>query len=677
MPTSPLKLPNNFNPKTHMIARPEGDKIYHAPRAAFELAYNLLSNGHPEDINQAEKTLEAALKGQETRPGDPHLGNFLWEAEDEAVEDLNAVQFCLFQLIPIMIQFGNLLSSDIQQKCNTSIRLGLEEIARINVHPRYTNIVIKDITNTILGGEYLQDETYKKRGYDKFHRWMAYTDQSGCPYEFNSPGYAGVALRVLNRLIELTQSETIHVRAEIMRSRIGLSAALHIHPATGRWAGPFSRAYRGTAVCDGVREIHTLRDWLTIGLLPRWIGNALANRPDKMNLTETADAKNNIVIATHHSPTFALGVSTQELTSQANRFIAGQSNCFIAQHTTSDENTGVIYSRYVLNEHWLGDFRPTPARSNKNLLFEEGQFHGVLHTNRALCLYAPRTLGAWETCHSAKAVIAWHRKEHVSGVWLNEAPVTTYPTLIPQNSTIVVQSGQTLTAIRPLSNTDLGRNAPVHLIERDGHLCLEIYNYKGPDKTFWEQAHPGSFYQGQPQCGFYAELAETTDWNTPLAFAQAVASGTLTDNDPPRITYDEGVERNWSIEYTRDQETVGIEVDLMTWQLKRRWTHTGNLGTPMLDSPVAKQSRDGHIEIDGVTLTTGKAPAWLFTSPGTNTYVAAYHGPYPAPLTFTVPNGQVEISALTSGLIIWQNGNVTINALDMSSEPKITGGTRV
>ncbi|MFT5367823.1 MAG: hypothetical protein ACI8V2_002784 [Candidatus Latescibacterota bacterium] len=676
MPLSPLKLPNNFNPETHMIARPEGDKIYHAPRAAFELAYNLLTNGHTHDITQAEKTLEAALAGQETREGDPHLGNFLWEAEDEAVEDLNAVQFCLFQLIPIMIQYGNALSPDIQNKCQKGIRLGLEEIARIDVHPRYTNIVIKDITNTILGGEYLQDQTFKQRGYDKFHHWMAYTDRSGCPYEFNSPTYAGVALRVLKRLTELTQNETIRVRAEIMRSRIGLSSALHIHPATGRWAGPFSRAYRPTAACDVVSEIHTVSDWLAAGILPRWISNALANRPEKMNVVETADADNTIVLSTHHSPSFALGTATQELTSQANRFIAGQSNCFIVQHTTNDDHTGVIYSRYVLNEHWLGDFRSTPARSNMGLLFEEGQFHGVQQDNRAICLYAPRTLGAWETNHSAKAVIAWHRKEHVSGVWLNGKSIHTYPTPIPPNSTVVVQSGKTLTAIRPLANTDLGRNAPVHLIERDGHLCLEIYNFKGSDKTFWEQAHPGSFYQGQPQCGFYAEVAETSDWPNPTDFANAVASGTLTDEADPRVTYDEGVERHWSVAYTRDQKTVGIEIELMEWQLKRRWTHEGDLGTPMLDSPIAKQSRTGHIEIGDATLTCGQHPAWLFTCPDTNTYVAAYHGPNAAPLTLTLPSGKVEISSLTSGLIIWKNGEVTIDALDILGDAKITGGER-
>lgn len=677
MASNPFKLPGNFNPETQMIARQEGDKVFHAPRAAFELAYNLLVNAHPADIAQAEKTLEAALQYQETRESNPHRGNFLWEAEDEAVEDLNAVEFCLFQIIPILIEFDHHLSPKIQEQCKQAVRLGLEEIARIDVHPRYTNIVIKDITNTILGGEYLNDKTYKKRGYDKFHRWMAYTDRSGCPYEFNSPNYAGVALRVLNRLITLVENKTIRTRAEIMRCRIGLSAALHIHPATGRWAGPFSRAYRPTVFCDGTPELHTIHDWLTTGILPRWIADALANRPRHMPLIETADAENEIVITTHHSPSFAMGVSTQELTSQANRFIAGQSNCFIVHHTTDKNKTGVIFSRYVLNERWLGDFRPTPARSNMGLLFEEGQFHGVQHNNRAICLYAPRSLGAWETCHSAKAVITWLNAEHVSQVLLNGTEVTTYPTSIPPNSTIVVQSGHTLAAIRPLDNTDLGQNAPVQLIQRDGHLCLEIYNYKGPEKTFWEQAHPGSFYQGQPQCGFYAEVVDASDWDTPLAFAQVVASGELTDQADPRVTYDEGVERNWTVSYTRDNETVGIDVELMHWRLKRRWTHEGTMNTPMLTSPIVQQSRTGHIAIQDATLKCGQSPAWLFASSGTNTYVAAYHGPESSSLSLTLPEGKVEIESLTSGLIIWQKGQVTINATDMSTEPVITNGTRI
>ena len=61
----------------------------------------------------------------------------------------------------------------------------------------------------------------------------------------------------------------------------------------------------------------------------------------------------------------------------------------------------------------------------------------------------------------------------------------------------------------------LGVDAPVRLIERLGNLLFEMYNYDGPEKTFWEQALPGSFFQGLPQCGFYIELADRSGADRP------------------------------------------------------------------------------------------------------------------------------------------------------------------
>ena len=93
----PIELPPGFNPETGMIAREVDGKQYHAPIPAVVLAYNLLESGTPEDLTQAERTLRAVISCQETRSGDPHLGNFLWEREDEAVEDLNAAMTDAFR----------------------------------------------------------------------------------------------------------------------------------------------------------------------------------------------------------------------------------------------------------------------------------------------------------------------------------------------------------------------------------------------------------------------------------------------------------------------------------------------------------------------------------------------------------------------------------------------------
>ena len=72
--------------------------------------------------------------------------------EDEVVEDLNAVQFVLFYCIPVLCKASDALPSDLVAAMRRTVALGLEEIAHIDVALAYTNIVLKDITNSCLGG---------------------------------------------------------------------------------------------------------------------------------------------------------------------------------------------------------------------------------------------------------------------------------------------------------------------------------------------------------------------------------------------------------------------------------------------------------------------------------------------------------------------------------------------
>ena len=153
-----------------------------------------------------------------------------------------------------------------------------------------------------------------------------------------------------------------------------------------------------------------------------------------------------------------------------------------------------------------------------------------------------------------------------------------------------------------------------------------------------------------------------------------MAKGTLTDEAEAPFTYAGEGERLWTVSYERDGEMVGIEVDLMASQLKRRWTQDGDLGWPMLDSPIAQETRSGHIELRGALLTCGEAAGWLFSSPGTGRYVAAYHGLQPAPLTLTVPGGQVVLDGIEAGVMIWDRGTVTVNAVALQGTPEVAGG---
>ncbi|MDA0708585.1 MAG: hypothetical protein O3B73_00075 [bacterium] len=71
-----LALPENFDTAVTMTFQQKGDVRWHPTRDAASFADKLLSNGAPEDIALAEKVLNAFMACQETRPGDPHFGNF-------------------------------------------------------------------------------------------------------------------------------------------------------------------------------------------------------------------------------------------------------------------------------------------------------------------------------------------------------------------------------------------------------------------------------------------------------------------------------------------------------------------------------------------------------------------------------------------------------------------------
>jgi hypothetical protein len=152
-----------------------------------------------------------------------------------------------------------------------------------------------------------------------------------------------------------------------------------------------------------------------------------------------------------------------------------------------------------------------------------------------------------------------------------------------------------------------------------------------------------------------------------------VASGKLTDNTQAPFTYSGAGERLWTVEYSRDGKTIGIEADLMKWTLKRRWNEQGEIGWPMLESPVARETRTGHVTVGDAQLQCGKEAGWLFGSTDTNRWVAGYDGLMPAPLTLAVPGGEVEIGAIQVGTVVWDNGKVTVDAVGIDGPPRVTG----
>jgi len=654
-----LSAPNGLDPEANMIVNNSG---LHSVRDTIYHAVGLVSRGGPENLALAEKMIDAVIQCQERRPDAANYGNFLWYKENGAVEDLNGVSFTLGAMIPMMIRHGDRLDKELRQRIFSSIRLGLEATKRLDVALGYTNIALFDIENTCLGGQLLQDERIIARGKQKFIEWMTLTDQFGIPFEYNSPTYTGVAIGSLSSLANNSKDPEIRIRARTALARIALSVALHVHPSTGLWAGPHSRAYSGGLAS---RLDNSVRNWVNGGSFPAWAIDAMLHRPERMQVAETAHTDFNMSITTYHSPSFALGVSTSE-------GLGGQGNSLIAQFRRKNPNEpGVLYSRYLTNDKWIGTFFHATDRTITSDLMQEGKFFGVQQGPRAIGLYTPRRL---QYTTSAKATLICRDRKAVDEILINANRINVLPAKVSPDDTVVICSGDVMVAIRPLKCTDLGHQSPIQLVQLGDDLVLEMYNYKGPKKVFWELQWPGGFFKGVPQSGFYIEMAERSDYPSAAEFSRIVAGGKLTDVTEKPFTYVGQGDRLWTVEYSRDDKTLGIEADLIKWELKRRWNEKGPIGWPMLESPVARQTLTGQVSVGNATLQCGKEAGWLFGSPKTKRWAAGYHGLTAAPLTLTVPGGKVEIEAITVGTVFWDNGKVTIDALGLQGKPRIKGG---
>jgi hypothetical protein len=649
----PLTLPENFNPETYMLVKTTEYGTFHESRQAARLAGQLVANGAEQDLALAEKVLEATLKCQELDERDPHYGNFYWMREDDIVEDLNAVEFVLEHLIPMMIRHSDRLPPELRQRVREAIRLGLAEIERLDVLVAYTNITALDILNSCLGGELLADTALAGRGYRKLREWIAFTNRSGHPLEFNSPTYIAVTIRALKQLVDLVQAEDTRLRARALVARLALSVALHLHTGTGRWAGPHSRAYHPSVVCETPPEIEMMRGWLDDGAVPAWIADVLEHRPAMFQVTETAEQSQQIGLTTYHSESFALGVASRTLHAQANA-------CLLHYRRPQAGRPGVMYTRYIVDDKWFGDSYHATDRTKTRNLLDEGEFYGVQHGGKAICLYAPTN---FREGTAAKAVVIWTQQEHIAEIWLDGQRIEQLPARIPPETVLVIASGEVYIAVRPLTVTPLGRETPLQLLERDGDLVFEMVNYRGPYKRFWELRWPGAFYQGRPFCAFYLEVAERESYQDGNAFAQAVAGGIFSQALDAPFTYPAEGERSYTVSYQRGSTELGISIELMQWQLLRRWTEASDPGWEMLASPMAVQNSTGRVEVGEAILTCANEPAWLYANPDTGRWVAGYLGLNPTTLRLTTPQGAVTVDSMGMGTVVWDNGEVKVEAM--------------
>ncbi len=652
---TPRALPADFDPVWNMLKHETEYGVFHETRKSCRYACELVRHGGPADLTVAAAVLEAVLQCQATHPTDVHQGNFRWMAEDDHIEDLNAVVFCLEHLIPMMLKYGDRLPLPLQDKIMQAIQLGLQEVRRLDVWVGYTNITALALLALCAGGDLLDDACLRRQGQAKLHSWIAFTSRNGHVLEFNSPTYAAVTIRALAQLRDTVQCSDTALLAEIMLSRLGLSFALHLHKATGRLAGPHARAYQPSIAGDAAPEVQQFRQWVANGVLPAWLARWHDQLPSTYMVREGILSALDCEMTTCLTPDFALGSTSRSLHPQGNHVMA---------HSGSQEEecAGVFYTRYILDDKWLGDFYHATDRSNTRNLLDEGEFLSAQHHGALLGCYAPR-MGK-SMFRSAKTSFIWTRSALVRHVAVNGVRVDRYPFAAPPDSRIIVATDSVYYVLQPLHVSSLLAAPTLVLDQRQEDLVCDIYHYKAENpKRFWELKWPGAFYKGRPVCLFYLELVDRSivssrqDLKTYLTQVhldcQIAPAYTRTDPSETRL-----------LQATAEGPagSLALAIDVMDFIAVPPEHSRQGMETVRLESPVAVQ-RQKSFDLDGTYVTVSQGNVTFCQTPDKKEWHLIQTDPAECRLEVAMRNEVHALQLPGLALVHGRAGHVTVRTL--------------
>lgn len=651
--------------------------------ARLPLAHALLRQGDPDSVAQAAEFVAAVIDAQETAPEHPHRGNWPMNQVDAEVTDLNAIQFVLKSLVPLLAQHGHQLPPDLQARCRASLRLALEEEERLDVAPTYTNIHLMALLALVVGGEWLGDEHFIRLGRERWAHWVRFTVQSGAPNEYNSPTYGGIDLFSLAPLYDLVRDPAIRLQSRLLYERVWLHAALHLHRPTRQIAGPHSRCYWKPMVTgqERLKEIlwretgwpwllepgpyggdpaSTLPVTLELALSENWLPDFVApwleNQAQALpcEIRETANRDEGFDLTTYLTPSYALGTASRTYRTGTDCFyIDHMANHLLLHYACPDRpgGWGMMYTRYVVNDRHWGAISAAPDRPKTSNFYEQGHFAGVQLRNKAIGLHA--LLPEPEQVFSLKTIVAFQSGQELEQVWLNDRPVR-FDDLPPVEAGdwLIVADGAVYAGVQPLRQSCLGRQeqAPI-LLERGpaGELWLAIYNYRGPAKRFWDYASlAGPFYRGNLRAGFVVEVAERSEYPSAAAFLDHLRRASVED------AVDETHVR--TVVYRSGGDELLLRYDLWHTEPKERRLNGALYLPPNLSSPLAAQGASGRLSAGSATLLTNPQQVWLIAQeldPARRAWIVANPEDQPTPLRLETPLGVVAAAAFGLGRLAW------------------------
>ena len=188
------------------------------------------------------RLFELLNRMQDRNPQSKTYGNLRWRWADAAVDDNNAVEFCMHDAILLWKRHHDWIPAQSREQLRLLMQFGLEGVLRHRVPTTYTNIALTRAANLILLGEIFKRDDLTKEGHRQLDDFVTWTAAHGI-HEFVSPTYYAIDINALTLLATQSQNDHVRLQAGALLKLLWTDIALNWFPASERLGGANSRTY--------------------------------------------------------------------------------------------------------------------------------------------------------------------------------------------------------------------------------------------------------------------------------------------------------------------------------------------------------------------------------------------------------------------------------------------------
>ncbi|TLS52582.1 hypothetical protein FE782_08070 [Paenibacillus antri] len=479
----------------------------------------------------------------------------------------------------LLLKYADRLTDAAAAKLRKYVLVSLDGAAEQRIRfPMYNDNFAALATFTLLtAGETFNKPDAFAAGETKLMQLIDVFRRRGTLMEFGSPTYTPITTHVLAEIVNHVKDERIRELALQCEARMWAEIAIHYHPTTGHFAGPYSRAY----LVDSVAHPHNVH-----GLLHLVFGEAVSLKPIETLFPVRTKQVEHIGVETLMLPNLAWlysgdchcppelealalrkplpfdAVATAEclpgeetayageaaehpawsgpntirmtadyaLGTSAGQFYDGAiSDSFHAVYRTRPDvrdwtDTRAVFSRYFFNEREPGRENVYNGKaSGPEMLRDEGRKFSIQHRNCALVAYRPKPYEAKRATSMKLSVVFPVHFTDVDQVWFGERRASLAGDAVEAPVPIYIEDGPVYFAFLPLAVTNAGRTSAVKLERFEEYLLLSFYNYEGPARAF-EPKEAALLTNG-----FVVHVGSAAEHGSFESFRRHAAAGSLRD----------------------------------------------------------------------------------------------------------------------------------------------------